>query len=196
LASSVVYGAVASLTEDEFRMLDAYEGSYRKELITINTGRPGSSVEETATVYIAGPGGEEFTPAMGPPPSEEYLTAIHGQLREHWDMHDETITIRSFSGEGIIVLGEWKRPSSNLRELSLQALCVEISLRRTQPWTMPRDIGVVCSKLGFIGVMDTAAFVEALADTDSMNGRLVAAGQAKFGQETLAIAKELLGLAS
>ena len=39
---------------------------------------------EQAIVYIAGDGRGAYTPPMGAQPSEQYLTAIHVQLREHW----------------------------------------------------------------------------------------------------------------
>ena len=80
-------------------------------------------------MYIAGTdewrrgaGREAYTPPMGPEPSEQYLTAIHVQLREHWPaQHDPQGT----QNRGLVVAARTLkslRPITGLPVAAVRAL--------------------------------------------------------------------------
>jgi cation transport regulator ChaC len=146
--NDVTHGAVVSLTFSELKMLDRYEGGYRKvevEVVVLEGLAPLTTATTTVTerrekavAYIAGcePSSptDPFTAPMTVPPSEQYLTSIHGMLREHWAMGvdrgdrgiDATIAIRGYRADlGIAVsVSEWHHPG--FPNLGLEALCVEV----------------------------------------------------------------------
>lgn len=198
-SNAKVLGAAAWLSPDELTLLDTYEGGYRKETLTVLISDEGTLRELEALAYIAGPTFTPhcFTPTIGVLPSEEYMCAISGMLREHWQAESESIDINSYTPtEGITLIQQWQRPA-DARHLSLRALCVEVSLQRKVPWTMPRTISEVCAKLGDVGVDDTAALVQALSvdsGAAALNQRLTKAGHRALGGETIALLTKILDL--
>jgi hypothetical protein len=141
-SDTTTYGAVVLLTLQEKRLLDGFEGGYREETVTVLVKVDGAEARRSAMVYIAGrreAAGGAFTKPMTARPSEQYLTAIHCMLREHWDMKGQSITVRSCdplppppppaaaaaAGCTVSVRDEWVHPGP--RGLSLRALCVEVS---------------------------------------------------------------------
>jgi hypothetical protein len=77
LVGGETYGNVASLSHKEFLKLDAFEGGYRRQVVTVKIHASGESVQ--AITYIAN------DPTFVEPPPLAYLTAIHIMLREHWE---------------------------------------------------------------------------------------------------------------
>ena len=195
-----VYGAVVELSDDEKLALDSYEGGYRShgldpaEWTSVNVIERDGAVKE-AVVYVAGSGEDGYTLPMSVEPSEQYLTAIHCMLREHWNMAAETIDVCSYftSGTGPSVsdpIVRWRHPG--VAALSLEALCVEISTRRSTPWEMPQTIHEVMQKLQGIGVRSTAQLVDVLRVPGRLNEQLHAASFRPFGAETIHILEALL----
>jgi len=98
-----VYGAVVELSDDEKLALDGYEGGYRSHGLdpagwtTVSVVEADGQVRE-AVAYVAGSGAGSYTQPMAAPPTEQYLTAIHCMLREHWSMDGETIDILVHDG--------------------------------------------------------------------------------------------------
>ena len=76
------YGNVASLSHKEFLKLDAFEGGYRRQVVTVNLQDSGESVQ--AITYIAN------DPTFVQPPSQAYLTAIQIMLRERDERECDT----------------------------------------------------------------------------------------------------------
>lgn len=184
-----VYGAVVELSDDEKLALDGYEGGYRSHGLdpagwtTVSVVEADGQVRE-AVAYVAGSGAGSYTQPMAAPPTEQYLTAIHCMLREHWSMDGETIDILVHDGSTgalsaaaataaaalyfwnfraavfiywnrlAVTVGEpalrWSHPGA--AALSLEALCVEVSTRRSVPWEMPKTIHEVVDKLKAIGM--------------------------------------------
>jgi len=172
-----VYGAVVELSDDEKLALDSYEGGYRShgldpaEWTSVNVIERDGAVKE-AVVYVAGSGDDGYTLPMSVEPSEQYLTAIHCMLREHWDMSEETIDVCSYCASEVppsvsdpIVC--WRHPGA--MALSLEALCVEISTRRSTPWEMPRTIHEVMEKLVGVGVRSTVELAGVLRVPGRLN---------------------------
>ena len=200
-----VYGAVVELSDNEKLALDSYEGGYRSHGLdptkwtTVRVIEGDGQVKE-AVVYVAGPGGDwlGYTLPMSVEPSEQYLTAIHCMLREHWDMSEETIDVCSYckseapeapdSVSDPIVC--WRHPG--VMALSLEALCVEISTRRSTPWEMPRTIHEVMEKLVGVGVRSTVELADVLRVPGRLNEQLEAASFRPFGGETVRILEALL----
>lgn len=64
------------------------QGGYRKEEVSIRLGKEEAAIPVPAIAYIAGYDQENgYTCAMASEngaPTEQYLVAIHGMLREHW----------------------------------------------------------------------------------------------------------------
>lgn len=195
-----VYGAVVELSDDEKLALDSYEGGYRshgldpEEWTTVNVIERDGQVKE-AVLYVAGSGDDGYTLPMSMEPSEQYLTAIHCMLREHWDMSAETIDVCSYCAcEGSPTVSDpivrWRHPG--VAALSLEALCVEISTRRSTPWEMPKTIHEVMKKLEGIGVQSTAELAGVLRVPGRLNEQLQAASSRPFGGETIHILEALL----
>lgn len=199
-----VCGAVVELSDAEKIALDGYEGGYRSHGLdpggwtTVNIVEVDGQVKE-ACVYVAGyeeqgygeGGAEGYTRPMVVPPSEQYLTAIHCMLREHWGMDGETIDVASYEAGGTVSEPtlRWQHPGA--AALSLEALCVEVSTRSSMPWEMPRTIAEVVKKLEGIGVQTTAQLAEALC-AGALNDQLLAVGARPFGSETVQTFKSLL----
>ena len=192
-----VYGAVVELSDDEKLALDGYEGGYRSHGLeaaswtTVNVVEKDGQMKE-AVVYVAGSGAGGYTTMMAVPPSEQYLTAIHCMLREHWGMDGETVDVCSYEADDGTVSEptlRWRHPGA--AALSLEALCVEVSTRRSTPWEMPRTIQEVMGKLESIGVRSTAQLAEVLR-AGTLNEQLRAAGATPFGKETVQILQSLL----
>eukprot|EP00041_Stephanoeca_diplocostata_P035130 m.1227844 g.1227844 ORF g.1227844 m.1227844 type:complete len:552 (-) comp24643_c1_seq25:2924-4579(-) len=207
---SVVHGSVAELSKEEKSMLDVYEHAYRQEEVTIHVERQGYSESVQATVYVAGATTSScatripapFTVPFAVHPSEQYLTAIHVMLREHWSHLEaepvaphHAVAIRGMheaEADTVCDFGEWKHPG--VHKLSLPALCVEINARRTQKWTMPKHIKHFTAQLGSIGVHSVSDLCAALAPSTagdvpplSLNAALAAAGQEPLDRETMHI---------
>ena len=95
---------------------------------------------------------------------------------------------------GPVVSGAWEHPGA-ARLLRLEALCVEVSLRRKEPWIMPRTIKEVVGKLASAGVRTVADLAAALRDDPtgaSLNACLAGNGHQAFSAETIGIMTGLL----
>ena len=189
------FGALVRLTEEEKMLLDTFEGGYRLESVQVLVGQP-PGTPTNAMAYIAGFRATEqapFTHAMSAEPSEQYLCAIHCQLREHWDMQGETLTIRSFDDGQAKVIRDWRHPGVKNLE-SLEGLAVEVNIRRTEPWEMPRTANRIREKLNKIGIHTVGELAAALAPNQQpeLNQRLTAANESQLASVTLKIIRELL----
>ena len=188
---TTTYGAVVELTEAELGRLDRFEGGYSRQIIEAKV-QAADGQEETAEAVVYISDNSEMTA----PPTEQYLTAIHLMLREHWSMDGETIEVRSANGSmGVRVESSWRHPGCT--KLTLAALVVEVNALRSSPWKMPATIGEIETKLAAVGVVDSDDLAEALTAAEgasALNAALVAAGHRPFGSETLRILGELLEL--
>ena len=195
-----VYGAVVELSDEEKLALDRYEGGYRShgldpaQWTTVNVIEVDGQ-EKQAVVYVAGSGDDGYTLPISAEPSEQYLTAIHCMLREHWDMSVATIDVCSYDASEALPsvsdpIVRWRHPGA--AALSLEALCVEVSTRRSTPWEMPRTIHEVMQKLGAIGVRSTVELADVLRVPGMLNEQLRAASARPFGGETVRILEVLL----
>jgi gamma-glutamylcyclotransferase (GGCT)/AIG2-like uncharacterized protein YtfP len=188
-SSTITYGSLVQLTALEVEKLDAFEGGYDKHSIKAIEKREDDEILVDAICYIA----KNNTFRQ---PTEQYLTAIHIMLREHWDMNGETIDIRAADGDTVAATkASWSHPSS--AGLTLPALVVEANARRSSPWTMPKTIGEIVEKLAGVNVLTTSAFTGALVHaegTAALNRMIEASGRSPFSAETLRIFGELLDL--
>jgi len=181
---------VVELTEVELERLDQFEGGYSKQWIEAKV-RTGEGAEETSTVcvYLANRN------TMVVPPTEQYLTAIHLMLREHWNMDGEAIEVRSAAAGEVRVESSWSHPGA--ANLSLAAFLVEVNAQRSRPWKMPATISEIESKLALAGIRSSSDLSEALTAADpatGLNAALERAGRHPFSVETLRIFGKLLDL--
>jgi hypothetical protein len=205
--ASVTYGSVVELSPAELARLDSFESGYRKERVTVIVGgaqKGGASQEVRAIAYIAGvrpataKNGFLYTKAMTVEPSEQYLCAIHGMLREHWDMQGVCISINKYkhtptAGGSIATVREWHHPRTAPQ--SLASLCVEISLLRSSPYVMPAAIATFVGKLHAVGVgscADLAAALPSADETTGINSKLRGGGHTLFSHEELSLMQRLL----
>lgn len=167
-----VYGSAVQLTSEEIQKLDSYEGLYHKEniVVSILIDDAGSDVgmrwaERTAIVYLAD------NPLYITHPSEQYLTAIHIMLREHFDPEHEALTIHI---RGLIQVGDdrvlihvntWNHPG--VASLSLSSLCVEVNSIRATKWVMPLSMRNICAALSHHGVTSAAQFAVLISSQNS-----------------------------
>lgn len=161
-------------------------------LVGYGEGNPAKAI-----AYVAGSAkdraGQGFTEQYLVKPSEQYLTAIDGCLREHWGSKPMRLcAFDSDSPNRPRALGEWVHPGP--RNLTLPAFCVEVSLGKQVPWKMPQTIKEVVGKLADVGVADTCGLAVALADAEALNARLVSKGHHAFSNCTIAVMKRLLSL--
>lgn len=181
-ADGRVYGSVASLSDVEKKRLDKYESVYR--LVEMR-GVVGST-ETPMHAYIEGRdatrSGGAFTGSMEAAPSEQYLCAVHVMLREHYNMRQEVISVRSCRPDGTVETLpnlEWRHPS--VQHLGLEALCVEINSHKNEaPWEMPSTIAEFVRKLNQVGIT-TPSQLQACLHIN----RVLPNGQ-RFGSDTLA----------
>jgi gamma-glutamylcyclotransferase (GGCT)/AIG2-like uncharacterized protein YtfP len=199
-----VRGLVAELSADELLLLDAFEGGYRKEPVAVRllaAGASGGAPTARARAYIAGvgPPGAPWTPALTQEPSEAYLVAIHGMLREHAAGGGAAVAIavRGFdaaTGRAGPRLRTWAHPGA--RSLGLRALCVEVALAQPEAarWEMPAECAQFEEALGRAGVRSGAQLAFALSEAPgALNKRLAAAGAGAFSSEVLRLLEALLG---
>ena len=71
------YGHVVELTDEQFGLLDGFEGGYSLHEVTVHL--PPDNSPRQAWTYISD------STTFRQPPSPAYLTAIHVMLREHWN---------------------------------------------------------------------------------------------------------------
>lgn len=190
---SVTYGAVVSLTLEEKERLDCFEGSYRTEELKIKYGTPDCATEAEAFAYVAGQGintygSGHYTETMTTPPSQQYLTAIYCMLAEHWPRDvSSVITIASYetTQKSVASVSQWVLPQ--MKDLSLEALCVVINSQLEVPWTMPHTIGEFVGKLNAIGISSTLKLIRELAreGKSGLNPKLGRANQLGFQSSTL-----------
>ena len=178
----LVRGAIVRLSDEELKLLDSYERGYRKEKVCVKLKKDNRSID--AIVYVAGSERKKqaWTPSMTVLPSEQYLTAIHLMLREHWDI-DEIRSIRINTAESgtVRLVKTWNFPSKS--KLSLKSFCVEINAeKKDTPWVMPMTIHEFVSKMKRIGVLNVFDLYQVLP---SMNARLIERGEKKVGVDTL-----------
>ena len=225
-AGAFVHGSAVDLTEAELAALSFFEGGYRQMSVSILVGvaADGSEHLRDATVYVAGaasacpPGQAWWTPPLTAPPSESYLVAIHGTLREHWPgQAGSGIEIASYeapapplSGAGaapavpvVTVQSRWRHPGP--QSLGLKALCVEVSLLQepAETWTVScltsgalpmvdGDIPRVIARLARAGILDTAQLAAAIAKPAALNAALADAGEPGLAPATIRILRSLL----
>ena len=193
---TVVYGALVTLTDAELERLRGYEGGYR-EVQCVATRRD-ERTTCSCIVFIAGKpaNGLTFTPSMSVPPHEAYLCAIHVQLREHYDMRTETITVRTCEGRDVRVVSDWVHPG--VAQLSLSALVVEMNATGSCGWIMPATIAEVVDKLVAIGCDAAGPAAQLLrpeiggADLHYLNENLRRAGRKTFGAAALTALTSML----
>jgi hypothetical protein len=146
------YGSLSQLNEVELRLLDSYESSYNKIEITVLALFDESWVEVPAFTYLS----KDYT--WFSPPSEQYLTAISLMLREQYSNinpeHSQSIDVCSYSKakNSIEKIFTWTYPG--VKQLSLEALCVEVNALREVKWIMPRSILEFVNNLNSHNVYD------------------------------------------
>jgi len=123
----------------EKEVLDGFEYGCDQVTVDADVVIEGTSSKVEAIAYAI------QIPAMHhglstPYPSEQYLCAVAGTLREHWPADiANSITIRAEHESVVRLKGEWFHPSTFGKHVSsLQGLAVEINLRLNKPWVMPR----------------------------------------------------------
>jgi hypothetical protein len=229
-AGAFVYGSAVDLTEAELAALSLFEGGYRQMSVSILMGGAADGAEHVrdATVYVAGaasacpPGQPWWTLPLTAPPSETYLVAIHGTLREHWPGQAASgIEIAGYEvpapprsgasgGAGaapavpiVTVQSRWRHPGP--QSLGLKALCVEVSLLQepADTWTVTRltagalpmvdgDIPRVIARLARVGILATAQLAVATANPAALNAALADAGEPGLAPATIRILRSLL----
>lgn len=168
------YGCAAEMTEEEMKRLDVFEGAdlsqpsrgvYRRSEVTMKVHQDGEVISKEGIVYIANDMAWQY------PPSEQYLTAIHVMLREHWDAsHHGSIAVRGLlvnnATESAVLssLYDWQHPGNH--SLSLPALCVEVNTLLDTPWVMPKAIKEIVHTLQTIGVYSAAHLAVYLISPD------------------------------
>jgi hypothetical protein len=193
--NALTHGSIVSLSDQELERLDFYEPGYRKVNFTVSVGREADVQDVPAIAYIAGGEIEEtgtFTLPLEAQPSQQYLWAIYGHLREHWTVN--SIFIRSYDPEkGPLVVREWMLPETT-KQLPLEALCVEISLKQTTIlWVMPKTINLFLGKLREVNITSTMELVAALEKSpEELNDSLVCKGLEPFLPETISVMESLL----
>ena len=175
-----ILGAVVSLTFEELKLLDTYEQGYRKEKVDVILKC--SSEKIRAIVYVAGRVAheEKWTPSLSVYPSNEYMTAIHLMLREHWRDVDSIDIHTANPKGGVTCLKTWYFPGKS--KLSLKSFCVEINMMKKEKWIMPITISEFTSKMERVGVRDVFELYQALP---TINNRLVECGEQVLGTDTL-----------
>mmetsp|Transcript_2003 Transcript_2003/g.3154 ORF Transcript_2003/g.3154 Transcript_2003/m.3154 type:complete len:282 (+) Transcript_2003:85-930(+) len=191
------FGAVVSLSDEELRKLDAFEGGYKKEEMGISIWENGNWVEDKAIAYIA------KNPSWSTHPSETYLTAIHVMLREQFAMiHPECVNEINISGvfndttEQVQRISKWQYPGSF--GLSLKALCVEVNARKSDKWIMPRTMREVMAEFELIGVRSAAQLAALLTTGWTLDALdpTVRKDLLHLNPEALSIFRELLDVPS
>lgn len=202
----VVYGSAVQLSTDELALLDRFEGGYRKEILSVMVKTETSSLAEPletkidAITYVAGQVEQSrYTLSLrnGLLPSEQYLCAIHGHLNEHWSMDGECINIRTYihvdsSDDRVEDVTMWRHSGVNELPRSLEALCVEISLRLNVPWKMPITIQEVCESLQQQSITDCLQLKVALETNEEKFLHSLPTAEGRFSVETMDIIKNLL----
>jgi len=178
LRDATCYGAMVSLSSLELSRLDQYEGGYHKQEMEVSIWTGGEWQPQAVIAYLAN------KPSWTRPPSEQYLTAIHLNLREQFrDIRPEVLDIDVYGVFGGVEseggerddgerVGEsvggcvhrvscWSHPGTQC--LSLQALCVEVNALRTKKWVMPRTINLLCKELDLYGISSSAQLAARLA---------------------------------
>ncbi len=154
--AGVVHGAVVELTAAEKQLLDKYEGSY--DLISVKATvytSNAEAVEKEVKAYV------QRAQSMGkcvPFPSEQYLCAVSGTLAEHWPREQARFLMIYTVHDGAVVLrGEWIHPVAHGGCVSsLEAAAVEINLRKSRPWKMPRAANEFAALVLAAGVANAA----------------------------------------
>lgn len=126
----VVHGSIASLSDDERDRLDVHERGLVLVLLPTEVQGVGI-VNAHAYVTLIPP---DFRGLSSPFPSEQYLCAVSGMLREHWEELADKLVLRAIQDGSVVERGRWMHPGA---VSSLQALAVEINLRLWVPWVMP-----------------------------------------------------------
>lgn len=128
-------GTIAYLSEDETAVLSEFETGHSLVAVTARVEKDGIESDIAAHVYIAP------SPPKGlctPFPSEQYLCAVSGMLREHWPSHADELVVSVEQDGRIIERGRWVHPGAR-HVASVRAIAIEIGLRLKKPWVMPRD---------------------------------------------------------
>ena len=192
LLGSKTFGSVVELTNEEFHRLHSYEGGYEYiEISIIILTEDNKKIKTKAFAYIA------KNPVFKTRPTEQYLTAIHVHLRDHWDMKNQAITIRGLNQDTlqIDIFKDWVHPG--IKNLSLESIVVEINSHKKTPWEMPKTIKKIVNKLTDIGINSTEELGESLSYSSNgtlmLNDALSDRGYKIFGKDTILILKTLLG---
>ncbi len=136
----IVHGTVAILSEGEKSKLDIFETGYDEVIVPVTVYNANGRIETIDAVAYVARVPEGHQGIAQPFPSEQYLCAVSGMLREHWPEEiASSITICSVRDGRVVTRGEWMHPNAIGRTVeSLQALAIEINLRLNKPWVMPR----------------------------------------------------------
>jgi hypothetical protein len=151
-------GHVVELTDEQFDLMDGFEGGYSLHEVTVHL-QPDDSPRQAWT-YISN------STTFQQPPSPAYLTAIHVMLREHFNVPiviDQRrvasggvleASISSFHSHAARFLTRaqdipnappWVHPGCSA--LDLDALIVEVNARLQTPLVMPRDMRAIVAQL-------------------------------------------------
>lgn len=137
-----VHGTVTKLSNEEKAKLDFFEMGCDEVTVSAkvyNADGNGETQTIDAVAYVIRvPEGHQGI--SQPYPSEQYLCAVAGMLREHWPVEiTSPIGICAVRDGRVVSRGEWTHPYTLGRNVeSLQALAIEINLRLKKPWIMPR----------------------------------------------------------
>ena len=114
-------------------------------------------------------------------------------LREHHDMHGQTIDIRAVlpGAAQPVMISRWLHPG--VQRLSLEAFLVEFNVGSGGVWEMPRTILEVTEKLGSVGIPSTPLLAKALME-GTLNDKLTAANKLPFHDASCVRMRELLGV--
>ena len=181
-SQDMVCGALVCLNDEELKLLDSYEKGYRKEKISVVLQKSSKIVD--AIAYVAGHSAEQWTPSLSVRPSEQYLTAIHLMLREHWygrrEFGDHIPIHSAKSGGGVELVAKWTYPGK--AKLSLASFAVEINSMKQKKWIMPLTIHEFVSKMERIGVRTVWDLYQSLP---SINSLLLKSGEKALNVDTL-----------
>lgn len=136
----IVHGTVTTLADEEKAKLDVFEEGCDEVMVPATVYSEGQTSSTNAIAYLVRIP-ERHKGMCRPYPSEQYLCAVAGTLREHWPSNlANNLPIRALHSGEVVERGRWIHPNEHgLAVTSLQALAVEVNLRLEKPWVMPRS---------------------------------------------------------
>lgn len=139
-SGTLVHGTLAILSDEEKSKLDDFEAGCDEVTVSATVyGTDGGTTTVDAVAYVVRVS-EGHQGIAQPYPSEQYLCAVAGMLREHWPPEIASyISINTIRDGKVFTRGTWTHPYALGQAVeSLQALAVEINLELNKPWVMPR----------------------------------------------------------